>query len=289
MTDELKILVIGATGQQGGALARVLLSKGHHVRALIRKSDSPAAQELKRMGAELRVGNLEDQDSLVNAAHGVNVVYGMTNFVEKGLEAETQQGIALANAAKSAGVNHLVFASVSDANRHTGIPHFESKYLIEQHIQTLDIPYTIIAPVWFMDNWLSSWWLQGLKQDLLANVLPAQRKLQQIPLQDIAAFEALVIEHRDKFLGKRIDIASDELDGTTTAEILSKVSGHKIEYAEVPIETMRVENEGLGKAFDWLNSVGNSAVISTLRQDYPEVGWHSFEDWAKAQDWSILN
>ncbi|MEK0325469.1 MAG: NmrA/HSCARG family protein [Nitrosopumilus sp.] len=289
MTDALKILVIGATGQQGGALARVLLSKGHHVRALIRKSDSPAAQELKKIGAELATGNFEDGNSLVSAAQGMDVVYGMTNFVEKGLEAETQQGIAIANAAKSAGVNHLVFASVSDANRHTGIPHFESKYLIEQHIKTLDIPHAIIAPVYFMDNLVGPWMLPGLKQGSLAMAMPAQRKLQQIPLQDIAAFEALVIEHRDKFLGKRIDIASDELDGTTTAEILSKVSGHKIEYAEVPIETVLVENEGLGKAFDWLNSVGNSAVISTLRQDYPEVGWHSFEDWAKAQDWSILN
>jgi len=289
MVESLKILVTGATGQQGGALARVLISKGHHVRALTRKSDSTAAQELKRMGAELVNGNFEDQNSLVSAAQGVNVVFAMATPFEKGVGAETQQGIAMANAAKSAGVSYLVYSSVGDANRNTGVPHFESKYLVEQHIKTLGIPHAIVAPVLFMDNLLTPFMLPALKQGSLAIAMPAQRKVQQIPLQDIAAFLALVIENRDQFLGARIDIASDELDGSKAAEILSQALGRKIEYFEVPIDTVRAESEDMAKMYEWFNSVGYSVNISALRQDYPEVGWHSFEDWAKAQDWSILN
>ena len=289
MTDSLTILVTGATGQQGGVVARALLSKGHHVRALTRKPDSPAAQELKGLGAELMIGNFQDQNSCVIAARGVDVVYAMATPYEAGVQAETQQGITMANAAKSAGVSYLVYSSVGDANRNTGIPHFDSKYLIEQHIKTLDIPYAIIAPVFFIENLVSPWWLPGLKQGSLAMAMPAQRKLQQISLQDIGAFAAMVIERRDQFLGKRIDIASDELDGSKAAEIVSKASGHKIEYVEAPIEKLRAENPDFGKMFDWFNSVGYSANISALRQDYPEVGWHTFEDWAKAQDWSVLS
>ena len=289
MAESLKILVTGATGQQGGALARVLLSKGHHVRALTRKSDSLAAQELKKIGAELATGNFEDGNSLVSAAQGMDVVYAMATPYEKGVEAETKQGIAMANAAKSAGVSYLVYSSVGDANRNTGIPHFDSKYIVEQHIKTLDIPHAIIAPVYFMDNLVGPWMLPGLKQGSLAMAMPSQRKLQQISLQDIAAFAALVIERRDQFLGKRIDIASDELDGSKVAEIVSQASGHKIEYVEVPIEKIRAENPDWGKMFDWFNTVGYSANVSALRQDYPEVGWHTFEQWVKAQDWSVLN
>jgi len=289
MVESLKILVTGATGQQGGAVARLLLSKGHQVRALTRNSDSTAAQKLKTLGAELVNGNFEDQNSLVSAAQGVNVVFAMATPFEKGVEAETQQGIAMANAAKSAGVSYLVYSSVGDANRQTGVPHFESKYLVEQHIKTLGIPHTIVAPVLFMDNLLSPFMLPALKQGSLAIAMPAERKLQMIPLQDIAAFIGLVIENRDRFLGKRIDIASDELDASKAAGILSEVSGHKIEYFEVPIDKVRAESDDMAKMYEWFNSVGYSTNISALRQDYPEVGWHTFEEWAKAQDWSILN
>ena len=241
------------------------------------------------MGAELVNGNFEDQNSLVSAAQGVNVVFAMATPFEKGVEAETQQGIAMANAAKSAGVSYLVYSSVGDANRNTGVPHFESKYLVEQHIKTLGIPHAIVAPVLFMDNLLTPFMLPALKQGSLAVAMPAQRKVQQIPLQDIAAFLALVIEKRDQFLGTRIDIASDELDGSKAAEILSQALGRKIEYFEVPIDKVRAESEDMAKMYEWFNSVGYSVNISALRQDYPEVGWHTFEEWVKAQDWSILN
>ncbi len=288
MPATLSILVTGATGKQGGALARLLLKKGHRVRALTRKPDSPAAQELKRLGAELTTGNLEDRGSIEGVARGADALFAMTTPFEAGIEVETHQGIIVADAAKAAGVKHLVFTSVANADRNTGIPHFESKYKVEQHVKTLGIPYTIIAPVFFMENLTGPWWLPALQGGKLPMALPATRKLQQVALDDIAAFAALVLEQREQFFGKRVDLASDEISGSQAAEILSRVSGRKIEYVELPLAQLQATNEDFARMFDWFNRVGYSADIPGLRRSYPEVGWHTFEAWAKTQNWGAL-
>ncbi len=288
MAKTLSVLVTGATGKQGGALAHLLLKRGHRVRAFTRKFDSPAARELKRLGAELAVGNLEDRASIERAARGLDVLFAMTTPFEAGTEVETQQGITVADAAKAAGVKQLVFTSVASADRNTGIPHFDSKCRVEQHIKTLGVPYTIIAPVFFMENLTSPWWLPGLQEGKLAMALPRTRKLQQVALADIAGFATLVLERREQFLGQRVDIASDEVTGSEVVEIISRVSGRKIEYVELPLAELRATNEDFARMFDWFNRVGYSADIPGLRRAYPEVGWHAFEGWAKAQNWGAL-
>ncbi len=212
MSNMLTVLVTGATGKQGGAVARLLLKKGHRVRALTRKPDSLAAQELKRLGVELATGNFEDRASVERAANSADAVFAMSTR-EAGSEIEIRQGITVADAAKVAGTRHLVFTSVGSADRRTGIPHFESKYKVEQHIQSLAIPHTIIGPVFFMENLLSPWWLPGLQEGKLAMALPASRGLQQVALDDIAGFAVLAMERREQFLGKRFDFASDKVTG----------------------------------------------------------------------------
>ena len=288
MSEQLKVLVTGATGQQGGMVARTLRSRGHHVLGLTRNTDSPSAQSLKDLGIELIAGDFNDPPSLVTASQGVDAVYVMATPFEAGTEAETRQGIAAVNAAKDASVQHLVYSSVSDADRETGIPHFDSKYQVERHIQDQNIPYTIVAPVYFMDNLISPFMLPGLKQGTLPMAMPATRELQQISVQDIATFTALVLENRDGFLGKRVNIGGDEIDGVRTAEIISRASGQKIDYAEVEIEGLLDADQDLGKMFDWFNRVGYSADLQALRRDYPEVGWQTLEEWATAQDWNSL-
>jgi uncharacterized protein YbjT (DUF2867 family) len=182
-------------------LARLLIKKGHRVRGLTRNPDSPSAQGLQQLGAELVAGNFEDQASLERAATGMDAVFTMATPFEGGPEAETRQGNAVADAAKAAGVGHLVYSSVANADKNTGIPHFESKYKIEQHIETLGIPYTIIAPVYFMENLLAPFALPQVKQGQLAIALPTKRELQQVALQDIVSFAALVLERRERFPG----------------------------------------------------------------------------------------
>ncbi len=288
MSEQLTVLVTGATGQQGGMVARTLKSRGHSVLGLTRNPDSPSARELKDLGIGVIAGDFNDPPSLVTAAQGVDAVYVMATPFEAGTEAETRQGIATVDAAKSAGVRHLVYSSVSDADRETGVPHFDSKYQVEKHIQAQNLPYTIVAPAYFMENLLAPFMLPGLKQGILSMAMPETRGLQQISVQDIASFTALVLENRDRFLGRRVDIAGDEVEGARVAEIVSRVSGHQIDYAEADIGELLAMNQDLGKMFEWFNQVGYSADIPALRRDYPEVRWHRLEEWAQAQDWSAL-
>jgi len=289
MADQVSVLVSGATGQQGGALARALLERGHSVRAFVRRPDSPEAKDLERLGAELARGAFDEPSSIEAAARGMDALFVVATPFEDGTEAETRHGVAAANAAKVAGVEHLVYSSVADADKDTGIPHFDSKREVEKHIGGLGIPYTIVAPVYFMDNLFAPWTVPQLKEGRLPMALPSSRPLQQIALSDIAAFTALVLENREKFVDRRVDIASDELTGEEVAKVLTRVTGREIHYVELPIEQVRqaMGDDG-ARMFEWFDEVGYSADIEALRREHPEVGWHTFEDWAKEQDWSSL-
>ncbi len=289
MADKLSVLVSGATGQQGSALARVLLDKGHRVRAFVRRPDSPEAKELERLGAELAEGDFEEPSTIEGAAKGMDAVFVVATPFEAGMEAETRHGIATANTAKAAGVSHLVYSSVANADKDTGIPHFDSKRRVEEHIEGLGVPYTIVAPVYFMENLLAPWTLPQLKEGRLPMALPSSRPLQQIALSDIAAFTALVLENRDQFVGRRVDIASDELAGEEVTKVLTRITGHEIHYTELPLEQVRqAMGEDGARMFEWFDQVGYSADIAVLRRQHPEVGWHTFEGWVKEQDWSTL-
>jgi uncharacterized protein YbjT (DUF2867 family) len=148
---------------------------------------------------------------------------------EDGTEGEIRRGKLMADIAKENSIEHLVYISVANADKSTGIPHFESKYKVEQHIKNLGIPHTIIGPTFFMENLLGP----GLEQGQSALPLSSSTTLQQSALENIAEFSALVLERREPFLGKRIDIASDEVTGKQAAEILSNELGQRIRY--VPI------------------------------------------------------
>jgi uncharacterized protein YbjT (DUF2867 family) len=289
MADKLSVLVSGATGQQGGALARMLLKKGHSVRAFVRRPASPEARELERLGAELAEGNFEEPSTIEDAAKGMDAVFVVATPFEAGTEVETRHGIAAADAARAGGVSHLVYSSVAGANQDTGIPHFDSKRKVEEYIEGLGVPYTIVAPVYFMDNLLAPWTLPQLKEGRFSMALPSSRPLQQIALSDIAAFTRVVLESREEFINQRVDIASDELSGREVAEILTRVTGHEVHYVELPLEQVRqAMGEDGARMFDWFDQVGYSADIEGLRREHPEVGWHTFEDWTKEQDWSAL-
>ena len=289
MSKKLSVLVIGATGNQGGAVAKSLLSKGHNLRTLTRNPDSPSAKKLAEAGVEVLKGDFSDSDSLIKAAKGVDTVYAMTTPFEEGTEAEMKQGFAISDAVKKVGVGHFIFGSVANADKKTGIPHFESKYEVEEHIKSLNIPYTISAPVFFMDNYLTPWYLPALKEGKLTHALPADRPLQQVSVKNIGEFVAVLVERREKVFGKRIDIAGDELTGEESAAIFSKASGREIKYEGFDPEILRKENEDFAAMYKWFNDVGYSVSIEKLHQDFPELKWQDLNDWAREQDWSVLS
>jgi uncharacterized protein YbjT (DUF2867 family) len=280
------VLVTGATGKQGGAVARLLLERGHTVRALTRNSGSDAARQLIAAGAQVTQGNLENRTDLERAAAGADAIFAMSTPFEAGMQAEVAQGKSIADAAKSAGA-HLVYTSVAWADRATGIPHFESKWEVEQYIQSLGIPHAVLAPVYFMEN-LTTLMAEPLKRhNLIAVPLSPQVRQMQIAVSDIAAMAALVIEQPERLQGRR-DIAGDALTGEESANILSTITGRQIKYGPVPIEAVRAQSEDLALMFEYFERETPSVDLEALRRDFPEAGWHTFEQWARAQNWSGL-
>ncbi|PDT13975.1 nucleoside-diphosphate sugar epimerase [Rhizobium sp. J15] len=288
MSDMRRVLVTGATGQQGGAVVRALIARGHQVKAISRKPDSEGAKRLASAGVEVVAGDLNDGASVERAAEGVDTMFLMGDSYESGTEAETRQGITVADAVKAAGIGHLIYSSVADADKKTGIPHFDSKYLVEKHIAGLGIPYTISAPVAFMENTVAPWAIDGLRQGVYAAALPPTRLLQQITIKDIGAFVAALAERREQVFGKRFDIAGDELSGEQQAKLLSEALDRPIRYQELPIAAMRQQSEDAALMFEWFDHTGYDVDIAALRRDFPDVGWHSYADWARGFDWSVL-
>jgi uncharacterized protein YbjT (DUF2867 family) len=130
--------VVGATGQQGGATARALLTVGAGVRALVRDPQAGAAKALAQLGAQLVRADLADVDSLRAAFTGVDGVFAMTTLTgPQGTEGEVEHGRLIGDAARDSNVPHVVYSSVGGAERHTGIPHFESKRRVEEYLTSL--------------------------------------------------------------------------------------------------------------------------------------------------------
>ncbi len=281
MTNQAKIiLVTGATGQQGGATARHLLAKAWRVRALTRDSNKPAAQALAAQGAEVVVGDFEDRASLDRALAGVYGVFSVQQFWGIGPEGEIRQGKTLASAAKAAGVQHFVYTSVGGAERRTGIPHFESKFAIEQYLQAVDLPNTILRPVFFMENFKAFSGPQEVDGLLtLTLALRPDKTLQLIAVDDIGALAALAFEKPHEFIGQAVEIAGDELTMPQVTEAFSQVTGKPHRFVEMSLEQVRHLNPEGVVMFEWLNESGYQANIPALRAVYPQL--MAFETWLR--------
>jgi uncharacterized protein YbjT (DUF2867 family) len=285
MAEELTVVVTGSTGRQGGAVARGLLERGHKVRAVTRDPNSSQAKLLANAGASLVAASLEDTAAIKKALEGATSLFAVT-VPSGGTDAETQQGIAAANAAKAAGV-HLVFTSVGSANRQTGVPHFDSKYEVEKHIAKVGVRATILAPVAFMENLYFG--KEQLGKGIYAAALPPTRALAQIAVADIAAVAVRVLEDAGRFTGKRFDLASDELTGNDAVAILSRVIGRPFSYYQIPLEVIRQRmGEDAARMYEWFDRVGFSVDRAALRREFPGVAFHDFESWAKTQNWNAL-
>ncbi|MFE1880330.1 NmrA/HSCARG family protein [Streptomyces diastatochromogenes] len=284
----LTFAVTGATGAQGGATARALLVAGHRVRALTRTPAAPAAEALRRLGADVRYADFDDRTSLDAALAGADSLFAVTTPFGTDTATEVRQGRTLLDAAAAARVGHIVFTSAAHADRDTGIPHYDSKAEIERRLRATGVPWTVIAPAAFMDNFASGWTLEGLRENTFAWPMPADRALTLIPAEDIGAFAALVLQRRSDFTGRRIDIASDELTAAQIAAALSAAGGRPVTHREVPLSYVRTHSDDLAAMFSYFASTGLDVDVTGLRRAHPEVGWHTFADWAAAQDWPAL-
>jgi uncharacterized protein YbjT (DUF2867 family) len=276
------ILVTGATGQQGGAVAKALLAKGQRVRVLTRNPDK--AFHLTEAGAEVVQGDLTNPSDLQAALRGVRGVFAMSTPFEAGMEAEVRQGMMLADAAKQAGVAHYVYTSVGSAHRHTGIPHFETKWQVEQHIRAIDLPATILRPVWFMENFTT--FAKPSPEGILSLPMKPDRTLAMIAVHDIGEFGASAFLRPQEFLGQAIDLAGDELTMVETATLLSEAMGRPIRFQEFPEDQAESAlGHDLAVMFRWFNEVGYAIDVDALTQRF-RIPLLSFRDWLKTIDWT---
>lgn len=281
---ERTVLVTGATGKQGGAVARELLQRGYRVRAVTREPGKSAAQELAELGADVVRGDMDDPESLRPSLDGVYGVFAVQNFWETGFEREVAQGIALAELASEMGVEHFVYSSVGSAQRETGLSHFESKWRIEERIRALDIPYTILRPVYFMDNWENPFLRAPILEGTLAQPLDPERTLQQVAASDVGTFVGMAFDDRSAWLGRELDIAGDELSMSETAETFGRVIGRPVRYVQLPWETYReVAGEEYTEMYRWFELEGYDADIEVLRGIYPKLT--TFEQYLRAHGW----
>ncbi|HEY6065386.1 MAG TPA: NmrA/HSCARG family protein [Thermoanaerobaculia bacterium] len=287
MPDSNKtVLVTGATGNQGGSVARELLSRGgYRVRAMTRKPDSPHARALKDRGAEVVTADLNDEASLRKAMDGAWGVFAVQNTWEAGVEGEEEQGHRQAQLARDVGVQHYVYSSVGSAHRKTGIPHFENKWRIEDTVRSLGFPsHVIVRPVFFMENLLSPWFKPAIDQGQLAMAVKPDTRLQMIAVDDIGKYGRWAFDEHEKLKGREIDIAGDELTMPETARVLSRAAGHPVAFAPPPIEAVRQGSADFASMLEWFDRVGYDADIPGISRE-SGIRPTTFAEWAGRQKW----
>lgn len=278
-TSRRLIAVVGATGLQGGATARALLGANAPVRALARRTDSDAARALTELGAELVAADLDDPEGLRAAFTGVEGVFAMTTpGHELRIDLEVAHGHAIADAAAAVSVPHVVYSSVGGAERHTGIPHFDSKRDVEEYLVARGLSTTFVRPVFFMDNFAQFATPTMEDGTLVVRLpLPPGIPLQMITAEDVGAVAAAAALDPDRVPGGSIEIAGDELAGEQIAEAYQHRYDVPARYEPLPIEVLGGDADQRAM-FEWF------AHLPAFQADFAATralapGTKTFEQW----------
>jgi uncharacterized protein YbjT (DUF2867 family) len=223
-----KVLVFGATGNIGGAAIRVLLGRGWQVRAVTRNPKGSKVESLARLGAEVVKGEMEDRTSLENVFDGIQRVFSVQNWTTSGAEGELRQGKLVAEVAHAAGVEHLVYGSAGNGDRHTGIPHFDSKVEVENHMRSLGLPFTVVRPTPFMELLINKQFYPALSTwGAEPRVIGWETPIPWVAVADIGMAIANVIENPGNWIGREINLAGDVKTLAECREIFIKINGKK--------------------------------------------------------------
>ena len=266
-----KILVTGATGQQGGASVPNLLANGHRLRIMTRSPEK--AKRIQSPNVEVVQGDFRDRESLNKALDGMYGAFVMGTPYEKGAEAEVSEGKAMIDACAEEGISHVVYSSVCCADKQTGIPHFDSKHNIEEHLEKSGLPYTILRPVWFMENFASPWYRPSIEKGIVSSPLHPKRPLQMVSAADIGKIVADAFTNPSRYLGRAFDIAGDEMAMERIVKEISRVLLRTIRYDHIP-ESRAEEVVGRDWAlmFQWFNKHGYDVEIHGTRNRFEYYG-----------------
>lgn len=246
----LPIAVIGATGQQGRSVIDALREAGAPLRALVRNPDSPAARELLEEGIEVARADQEDVQSVAAGLAGVAALFFMTTFDgPDGTDGEIRRGVAVAEAAAQAEVPFVVYSSVGGAERGTGIPHFESKFQVEERLRSL-VPTTVVRPTFFMENLAPQLAPDEDGEIVIRMPMPGDVPLQMIATRDIGRAAARLLLEPRAIQGDAIEVAGDEVALDVVAAQASEILGVPARFETIPLAYLG-DDEDLTAMFRW--------------------------------------
>lgn len=254
--DRRIIAVTGATGRQGGAVARHLLAAGWRVRAVTRRPDRPAARSLAALGAEVVRADMMNVRDLVHVFRDVYGVYSVQNFMPGGTKAETTQGRNVADAAKAGGVQHVVYGAAGTGATDTGIASWDSKLTVQAHIRALDLPLTVLRPMAFMELMTDKDFFPAVSTwSLMPKVMGEDRPVGWICAGDLGAIAARAFAEPDQFIGAELSLAADVQSIAQCRQIWRDVKGRAPRRFPMPVSMFkRVASSDLVTMWSWLRT-----------------------------------
>ncbi|WP_308816640.1 NmrA/HSCARG family protein [Pseudonocardia alni] len=239
---ERPVVVLGGTGAQGGAVIRALRRDGWPVRAVVRDPRSPRAAALAAAGAELVPGDMGDSASLRSAfagAHGVFSVQPSSGQAGSGVsdEQEVAFGVTVADVAAEVGVSHLVYSSANAVGTEpTGVGHFDTKQRIERHLDLVPVATTVLRPAAFMEILMLPG--MGLDRGEMSFLMRPDGPMQFVAVDDIGRVAAAVFAEGDRYAGRTLELAGDELTGDELARVLSRATERPVTYRRFPVNLL---------------------------------------------------
>ncbi len=253
MNDNGVVVVTGATGRQGRAVARALLAAGWPVRAMTRHPEKPAARDLAAAGAELAVADMEDPTSLDRALTGAYGVYSVQNFMASGLDGEVRQGRNVGDAVHRAGIRHLVQGSAGTGERGTGVGSFESKLDIEDHLARLGVPTTVLRPTAFMELMTDPAFFPPVG---VWHVWPKLNgwgfRVPWLSCHDLGRIAERVFAQPERFIGEQVKLTSDVRSLEECREIYTRVAGRRPRRFPMPVRLFERFAPDIAAMWRWL-------------------------------------
>ncbi|XP_008056742.1 nmrA-like family domain-containing protein 1 [Carlito syrichta] len=244
MANKKVITVFGATGAQGGSVARAILeNKNFAVRALIRDVTRPNAQVLRDLGAEVVKGDLNDEASVETALKGAYGAFVVTNFWDDfSKEKEVCQGKLVADAAKRLGLKHVVYSGLENVKRlshgKVEVPHFDGKGEVEEHFWAIGVPMTSVRVAAYFENFLTAWKpVKADDGDYYTLVLPmGDVPMHGISVTDVGAAVCSIFNSPEEFIGQAVGLSAEALTIQQYADVLSKSLGKEVRDAKITPE-----------------------------------------------------
>lgn len=289
-TTDKHVLIFGATGHIGSAATRELLKRGWQVRAVTRNPQSEKAQALAALGAQVVQANMDDRASLEAAFDGMTRVFSVQNWVISGVEGEIRQGKHVADAAKGAGVTHLVFGSAGVGQPDTGVPHFDCKIVVERYMRDeLGLPVTVVRPGPFMELMTDKAFFPPLAAwGVMPKILGWDTPLPWTAVADIGVAIANVFENPDQWIGRDINLLSDVASMSECRQAFKTVTGKKPFGIGLPVALFnKMAGPEMVEMWRWLaaylaaNDINAAKVgmLTASREVCPQL--HSVTDWLK--------